>query len=245
MKAAAVAAANRRLLEDAQVEHRRARAALDQHPSGQQHGGGHEPADHDASFQPDEPAARDAEHEAGEAEHEGRSCRARHSRAPCRVWRARAGPARPRRAPASASGTLNQNTQCQEIATSAPPSTGPSTRPIAATIVFAPIASPSCSFGKASVTSAAALANRNAEPMPCRIAPHDQHGARRRRSRRRARRSANSEEAADVGALAPEQVAEAARPSARARWRRSGRRGSPTRARAGSCAASARGRAAR
>ncbi len=74
----------------------------------------------------------------------------------------------PQAAPARASGTLNQNTQCQEIATSAPPSTGPSTSPMAATIVFAPIARPSCSRGKASVTSAAALANRNEELMPCR-----------------------------------------------------------------------------
>ena len=62
---------------------------------------------------------------------------------------------------------MNQNTQCQEIATSAPPSTGPSTSPIAATIVLAPIASPSCRLGNASVTSAAALANRNAEAVPC------------------------------------------------------------------------------
>ena len=74
----------------------------------------------------------------------------------------------PHAAPASASGTLNQNTQCQEIATSAPPRTGPSTRPIAAIIVLAPIASPNWRLGKASVTSAAALANRKAEPMPCR-----------------------------------------------------------------------------
>ena len=62
---------------------------------------------------------------------------------------------------------MNQNTQCQEIATSAPPSTGPIARPIAATIVFVPIARPSSSFGKASVTSAAAFANRKAEPIPC------------------------------------------------------------------------------
>ncbi len=75
----------------------------------------------------------------------------------------------PQAAPSSANGTLNQNTQCQEIETSAPPSTGPSTSPIAAIIVFVPIASPSCSRGKASVTSAAALANRNAAPMPWRI----------------------------------------------------------------------------
>ena len=64
---------------------------------------------------------------------------------------------------------LNQNTQCQEISTSAPPSTGPMTRPTAATIVFVPIARPSWSRGNASVTSAAALAKIAAPPMPCRI----------------------------------------------------------------------------
>ncbi len=52
------------------------------------------------------------------------------------------------------------------MSTSTPPSTGPSTRPIAAIIVLAPIASPSCSRGNASVTSAAALAKMKAPPMP-------------------------------------------------------------------------------
>ena len=67
------------------------------------------------------------------------------------------------------SGTLNQNTQCHEIATRAPPSTGPRTRPTAATIMFVPIATPSCSRGNASVTIAELLANRNALAMPWRI----------------------------------------------------------------------------
>ncbi len=73
----------------------------------------------------------------------------------------------PQAAPAKAIGTLNQKTQCHEISTKAPPKTGPSTKPIAATIVLAPIAKPSCCLGKASVTRAAALANRKAEPIPC------------------------------------------------------------------------------
>ena len=58
----------------------------------------------------------------------------------CRTRNAHAEPTRP-------SGTLNQKTQGQAIATSAPPSTGPITSPIAATIVFVPIASPSSSSG--------------------------------------------------------------------------------------------------
>ena len=62
---------------------------------------------------------------------------------------------------------MNQKTHGHAIATSAPPSTGPITSPIAATIVFVPIASPSSFLGKASVTSAAAFAKSNAPPMPC------------------------------------------------------------------------------
>ena len=73
------------------------------------------------------------------------------------------------RPPASASGTLNQKTHCQEIATRAPPSTGPMTSPIAATIVFVPIARPSCSCGKASVTRAGPLAKMKAPPTPWRM----------------------------------------------------------------------------
>ena len=72
-------------------------------------------------------------------------------------------------APPRANGTLNQKIQCQEISTSAPPSTGPITSPIAATIVFVPIASPSSFFGNASVTSAAELAKRKAPPIACSI----------------------------------------------------------------------------
>ena len=67
----------------------------------------------------------------------------------------------------SPNGTLNQNTQCHEIAISAPPSTGPITSPTAAIITFVPIASPSSFFGNASVTSAAEFAKRNAPPTPC------------------------------------------------------------------------------
>ncbi len=72
----------------------------------------------------------------------------------------------PQTEPMIPSGTLNQNTQGQLIETRAPPSTGPTTRPMAATIVFVPMASPSCSRGKASVTMAAELANRKAPPTP-------------------------------------------------------------------------------
>ena len=64
---------------------------------------------------------------------------------------------------------MNQKTHGHAIATSAPPSTGPITSPTAATIVFVPIASPSWRRGNASVTSAAAFANRNAPPIPCRM----------------------------------------------------------------------------
>ena len=69
--------------------------------------------------------------------------------------------------PAMPSGTLNQNTQCHEIETSAPPSTGPRTRPMAATMTFVPMARPSSAGGNASVTRALALANSSAAPTPC------------------------------------------------------------------------------
>ena len=71
MKAAALAAANRRLRKIVEVEHRRARAALDQHPQRQQHRGGDQAADHDRVVPAADAAARDAEHEAGEADDEG------------------------------------------------------------------------------------------------------------------------------------------------------------------------------
>ena len=64
---------------------------------------------------------------------------------------------------------MNQKTQCQEMVTRAPPRTGPMTSPIAATIVLVPIARPSCSRGKASVTRAGPLAKMKAPPIPCTI----------------------------------------------------------------------------
>ena len=79
----------------------------------------------------------------------------------CSTKKAQSEPSRP-------SGKLNQKTHGHEIATSAPPSTGPMTRPTAATIVFVPIARPSSFFGNASVTRAAAFAKRNAPPIPWR-----------------------------------------------------------------------------
>ena len=86
----------------------------------------------------------------------------RSSERPVTSWRISAA----HRLPPSANGTLNQNTQCHEMSTSAPPRTGPITSPTAATMVFVPIAIPSCSRGNASVTIAAAFANRNEPPMP-------------------------------------------------------------------------------
>ena len=188
------------VLEDREVEHRRACAALDQRrTAAAARRAATRPPIVSGSFQPSRPAARDAEHEPGEPDDERQHVPGGRSRARGRAWPARAGSSHAQSEPSSANGTLNQNTQCQEIATSAPPSTGPSTRPTAATIVFVPIARPSCSRGNASVTSAAALANRNAPPMPCSDPPQDQLGAvageagaergepRRPRSRRRRR----------------------------------------------------------
>ena len=70
MNAAALAAANSRFWKILQVEHRRSRALLDQDPQGEEHSCGGEAADHDRVVPAAEPAARDAEHEAGQADHE-------------------------------------------------------------------------------------------------------------------------------------------------------------------------------
>ena len=176
--------------EDREVEHRRACAALDR-PRRAAAGCARRRGRRSrrGSVQPDEPPLEIAEHQAGQADDERRSSRAGRGRARRRAGPARAGRAPPTARPSRPSGTLNQKTHCQEIETSAPPSTGPSTSPIAATIMFVPIARPSCSRGNASVTSAAALANRNARADALQDPPQDQLRAVRRRSRRRARRA--------------------------------------------------------
>ena len=58
------------VLEQREVEHRGARAALDQHPDRQQHGRRCQADDHDRVVPATEPAARDPQHQAGEAEDE-------------------------------------------------------------------------------------------------------------------------------------------------------------------------------
>ena len=59
--------------EQAQVEHRRARAPLDRHPQRKQDGGRSQSAYYDSVAPAAEPAARDAEHEARETDHEARA----------------------------------------------------------------------------------------------------------------------------------------------------------------------------
>ena len=134
------------VLEDREVEHRRAGAALDQDEQRQQHGR-RRPGPRSRAGRSSRRCRRARSRRRARSGRRRRwRCRAGRARAPRRALRARAGRARPRARRASASGTLNQKTQCQEIATSAPPSTGPSTRPTAATIVLVPIARPSCSL---------------------------------------------------------------------------------------------------
>ncbi len=71
MKAAARGRREQAVLEEREIEHRRARAALDRHPQGQQHERREQAGDHDRVVPAAEPAARDAQHEAGETEDEG------------------------------------------------------------------------------------------------------------------------------------------------------------------------------
>ena len=195
----AVAAANSRLRKIVEVEHRRAAAVLDQHEGGQQHRGGDQPADHDA----------------GRPSPTGRPCETASTR-PVSPTTKVAVPAQVEPAPRVGRGQLAQDQRAPgrageaerhvepehplpRIATSAPPSTGPRTRPIAATIVLVPIARPSCSRGKASVTSAAALANRNARADPLQDPPQDQLRAVGREARAE-RGGGERDEAPDVGA---------------------------------------------
>ena len=113
MKAAPVAAANRRFSEDRQVEHRRAAAALDQHEQRQQHDARRRgPTSTTGSSQPDRPPreipstspVRPATNVSVPSGSKPRTLSGFASS--CRM-------SRPTAQPASASGTLNQKTHCQ------------------------------------------------------------------------------------------------------------------------------------
>ena len=114
------------------------------------------------------------------------------------------------RQPRSANGTLNQNTQCQEIATSAPPSTGPITRPTAATIVFVPIASAELltrervGDDRGGVREQERTADALEDPPQDELRPVPGEPGAERRER-------EHQEAADVGVLAAELVRQPAR----------------------------------
>ena len=181
--------AEQAVLEDREVEHRRAvtaarRARTAAGRSRQRPGRRTRPAPCQPSIPPLEmPSTSPVRpiRNVTRAERVEASCPRRRPVISRRIENAQTLPIRP-------NGTLNQKTQCQEMSTSAPPSTGPITRPTAATIVLVPIATPSCSRGNASVTIAAELANRNAPPIPWSDPPDDQLGAAAREARRRARR---------------------------------------------------------
>ena len=135
------------------------------HEGGKQYGGGGQAADHERVVPAGEAAAGDAEHEAGEPGHERE--RAGQVEAAHRVAARKLAQHEP--APQGA-GEAERDVEPEDPVPGQlhqhPAETGPSTRPTAATMVLVPIASPSCARGKASVTSAAALAKRNAPPMP-------------------------------------------------------------------------------
>ena len=156
------------VLEDREVEHRRPHAGLDEHEQRQEHGRSDHPPITAGESQPDSPPL-ETPNTRPVRPIRNVACRSRQMTCRSSDRSTRAAPPTPRRRRAAPNGTLNQNTQCQEMSTSAPPSTGPITSPTAATIVLVPIATPSCSRGNASVTIAAALANRKAPPRPCRI----------------------------------------------------------------------------
>ena len=66
-------------------------------------------------------------------------------------------------------GTEIRNTSRQSIGASSPPSTSPTNMPLTPTMLLMPSARPRWLEGKASVMIAAALASRQAPPMPCTI----------------------------------------------------------------------------
>ena len=182
MNAAAVAAANRRFLKivrssigarDAALDHEEQPAAGSAARS--------EPADHDGVVPAGDAALRDAEHEPGQSDDERHGAGDVEPRSVSAAGRARAGRGRPRARRAQPSGTLNQNTHCQPIVTSAPPSTGPSTSPIAATIVFVPIARPSSSLRERVGDERGRVREQErARRRPAAIRQQDQLGAARR-----------------------------------------------------------------
>jgi len=96
------------------------------------------------------------------------------------------------------------------------------TRPTAATMVFVPIARPSSSFVNASVTSAAAFANRNAPRRPAAAPEYELRAATGEAGAER--RGREDEEAEHVCVLAARTGRRAVPPSARGRSRRSCRR---------------------
>ena len=211
MNAAAGRGGEEPVAEDRQVEHRRRAAVLDEDEERQQDGRGGEADDHDRVVPARQPALRDPEDEPGEPGDEGR--RAEQVEAALGVGLrqlAQDEPA-PERRRASPSGTLNQKTQCHEIATRAPPSTGPITRPTAATIVLVPIASPSCSRREGVGDQRGGVREQEGAADALHDPPQDQLGAVRREAGAE-RGEREDEKAADVGLLAPEEVGEAARP---------------------------------
>ncbi len=74
-------------------------------------------------------------------------------------------------------GRLNQNTVRQPKAVRNPPRIGPRIMPAPTTIALIPSARPSSRRGKASVTSAAELAIRNAPPTPWRALARTRNAA--------------------------------------------------------------------
>ena len=158
------------------------------------------------------PAARDPEHEPGQADTKVERAARGRGRA-----RRRARPARAGRAPAHSaaerapSGTLNQNTQCQEIATSAPPSTGPSTSPTAATIVLVPIATPELLARERVGDERGGVREQERAADALQDPPQDQLACRLPAKPAPSEASGEDDEAGDVGALAAEEVRQPAR----------------------------------
>ena len=210
---AADAAAKSRSWKSVEVEHRRARrGARSATKSGSRTTAASEAADHERVVPAGEPALREREHEPGEPDDVRRRRRAGRARAPCCGPSAPRGRGRPRGSRSRPSGTLNQKTHCQRDRDERAAEHRADHEPDRGDHRVRAHREPELARGNASVTSAAAFANRNAPPMPCRIAPEDQLACPLAAKPAPSEASGEDEEAEDVGASCGRRGRRAGRP---------------------------------
>ena len=190
-----------------QVEHRRARAALDQHPDRQQHGRRDQADDHDRVVPAADPAARDPQHQAGQPDDEGDVAEhvvaadlvgfgelAQDQRAPDRAGE------RERDVEPEHPVPGDRHQRAAEHGADRQADRGDHRVRAHREAQFL--------LGEGVGDQRGGVREQEGRADPLQHAPHDQH-VRVRREARSERGEGEQQEAADVGALAPEQVAQA------------------------------------